>query len=122
MRGLKGWLRDLGLPIVLVSAAGLLVAAVIVLRAQAPTAFSDTYPLTFERNDFTGIAAGQTTFQTRIQARGKFVLVFRNGLIQIPCPSVGAPLCDYTVSGNVTITYPANIIQAADTITLLFYG
>jgi hypothetical protein len=84
---------------------------------------SDTFPLTFERDDFPFAAptVGQpTVFQTNGNTRNRFVIVYRNGLLQRACGVPTGP-CDYTASGNVTITYPANIIQARDLVTLFFY-
>jgi hypothetical protein len=84
---------------------------------------SDTFPLTFERDDFPFAAptVGQpTVFQTNGTTRNRFVMVFRNGLLQRACGVPTGP-CDYAASGNVTITYPANVIQAGDLVTLFFY-
>jgi hypothetical protein len=99
-----------------------LVVLNVVEAQQAPTSYADTYPLTFERNDFIA-TAGATTFTTRIATRGKFVLVFRNGMLQFPCAAGQlASTCDYTVSGNMVITYPVNEIGVGDSITLVFFG
>jgi hypothetical protein len=86
-----------------------------IVHAQ-PTV-SQSYGLTLERDDFPRTTAGQTVFQTTVAARSSYAEVFRNGLLQRPCPSDG---CDYTQSGNVTVTYPAGVIQPGDLVTIKF--
>jgi len=91
------------------------------LHAQ-PT-ISQSYGLTLERDDFPAsapVAGSPTVFQTTVATRSSFAIVFRNGLLQRPCGVPTGP-CDYTPSGNVTVTYPANIIQPGDLVTLFFY-
>ncbi len=84
---------------------------------------TQSYGLTFERDDFTG-TVGQTTFSTAVAPRSTFVLVYRNGLLQRPgavCTATPRP-CDYTPSPNGQIaTFPPGVIGAGDFITLLFY-
>ena|SRR5579872_5758482 len=89
---------------------------------------SQSYGLTLERDDFPLSQAGDTTFSTPVAARSSFALVFRNGLLQRPsvsCAAVPPPpsssTCDYTVSGNVTVTFPAPGLAAGDMVTILFY-
>ena len=83
--------------------------------AQAPPgpAITQTYGLTLEREDFTA-TAGQTTFAAQVATRSTFCLVFRNGVLQ------RTPV-DYTLSGNLTVIYPATTMQAGDLVTLLYY-
>ena len=91
------------------------------ILGQVPSV-SQSYGLTLERDDFPAaapVAGSPTVFQTAVATRSSFVLVYRNGLLQRPCGTPPGP-CDYTPSGNVTITYPANIIQAGDLVTVLF--
>lgn len=93
--------------------------------SYAQPAVTQSYGLTLERDDFPAATAGQTTFQTAVQTRSSFAIVFRNGLLQRPCgtgqtPGPGVP-CDYTASGNVIATFPATTIQAGDLVTLFFY-
>jgi hypothetical protein len=90
---------------------------------QAQPSVSQSYGLTLERDDFPPaipVAGSPTVFQTAVATRSSFTIVYRNGLLQRPCQIAPTP-CDYTPSGNVTITYPANIIQTGDLVTVLFY-
>jgi hypothetical protein len=89
--------------------------------AQGPTV-SQSYGLTLERDDFPpAIAvAGPAVFQTVVQTRSSFAIVYRNGILQRPCGVPTGP-CDYAPSGNVTVTYPPNVIQAGDQVTVFFY-
>ena len=82
---------------------------------------TQSYGLTLERDDFAaaGVPNGSpTVFQTAVATRSSFAIVYRNGLLQRPC---GTAPCDYTPSGNVTATFPANVIQAGDLVTVFFY-
>ncbi len=91
------------------------------LHAQ-PSA-QDVYPLTLEENDFPPAApviGSPTVFQTAAATRNRFVIVVRNGLMQRRCGVTAGP-CDYTASGNVTVTYAAGVIQAGDLVTVFFY-
>jgi hypothetical protein len=102
---------------------------VVKVNAQS-AAVTQAYGLTLERDDFPPATAGQTTFSTAVSTRSNFALFFRNGLLQRPCtagvnpptfpPTVPVP-CDYALSGNVTATYGAGIIQAGDLVTIFFY-
>jgi len=96
-----------------------IIGAGMMLLAQ-PTV-TQSYGLTLERDDFpvAGPPNGSPTmFQTAVATRSTFAIVYRNGLLQRPC---GGTPCDYTPSGNVTITYAANVIQAGDLVTVFFY-
>jgi len=93
------------------------------LKVHAQPSVSQSYGLTLERDDFpfaAPVAGSPTVFQTAVATRSSFTIVFRNGLLQRPCGVPTGP-CDYTPTGNVTITYPANIIQAGDLVTVFFY-
>ena len=93
------------------------------VNAQGGPTVSQSYGLTLERDDFPFAApvTGQpTVFQTAVQTRSSFAIVYRNGSLQRPCGIPSGP-CDYNVSGNVTVTFPANIIQAGDLVTVFFY-
>jgi hypothetical protein len=79
---------------------------------------SDAYPLTLEENDFPPSVAGATTFQTAAATRNRFVIVYKNGLLQRPCPN--ATGCDYNKAGNVTITFIAGLSDQ-DIVTVFFY-
>lgn len=111
-----------------ISIFGLIIASIcmsltlIQMEAQSPSV-TQSYGLTLERDDFPAaapVAGSPTTFQTAVSTRSSFALVFRNGLLQRPCGVPTGP-CDYTPSGNVTATFPANIIQAGDLVTVFFY-
>jgi hypothetical protein len=86
---------------------------------------TQSYGLTLERDDFPPSNAGDTTFQTPVSTRSSFVLVYRNGLLQragtncTPVPPASAN-CDYSVSGNVTVTFPGPGMAAGDLVTILF--
>jgi hypothetical protein len=104
-----------------------LLAALIVgyALAQGPTV-TQSYGLTLERDDFppTTQAAGPFSFSTPVAARSSFAIVFRNGLLQRVCPTVQTvppTPCDYSVSGNVTATFPASLIGDGDLITMFYY-
>jgi hypothetical protein len=89
----------------------------------AQPAVTQSYGLTLERDDFPAaapVANSPTVFQTAVATRSSFAIVYRNGLLQRPCGIPTGP-CDYTPSGNVTATFPANIIQAGDLVTVFFY-
>jgi hypothetical protein len=76
-----------------------------------------------ERDDFppaVPVAGSPTVFQTAVSTRSSFAIVYRMGVLQRPCGIPTGP-CDYNVSGNVTVTFPANIIQAGDLVTVFFY-
>ena len=93
----------------------------VLLHAQPSV--SQSYGLTLERDDFpfaAPVANTPTVFQTAVQTRSSFAIVYRNGLLQRPCGVPSGP-CDYTPTGNVTVTYPANVIQPGDLVTVLFY-
>jgi hypothetical protein len=93
------------------------------IRILAQPSVSQSYGLTLERDDFPFAAptVGQpTVFQTAVATRSSFAIVYRNGSLQRPCGIPTGP-CDYTPSGNVTVTFPANIIQAGDLVTVFFY-
>jgi hypothetical protein len=99
----------------------LILISTLTLRGQPSV--SQSYGLTLERDDFPFAApvAGQpTVFQTAVPTRSSFAIVYRMGVLQRPC---GVPIgpCDYNVSGNVTVTFPPNIIQAGDLVTVFFY-
>lgn len=85
------------------------------ISAQSPPAptITQTYGLTLEREDFTA-TAGQTNFAAQVATRSTFALVFRNGALQ-------RPNLDYTLSGNLSVIYPATTMQAGDLVTLLYY-
>ena len=100
------------------------IAAVHQVLAQGPTV-SQSYGLTLERDDFPPSNLGDTTFATPVAARSSFVLVYRNGLLQrqgvncTPVPPSPAP-CDYSVVGNVVVSFPQGMIQQGDLVTILF--
>ncbi len=87
-------------------------------------AATDAFPLTFERNDYppaTPVVNTPTAFQTAGNAKNRFVIVYRNGLLQRPC---GTGPCDYVQTGNVTMTFPASgpsAILTGDLVTVFFY-
>jgi hypothetical protein len=94
-----------------------------VLTVHAQPSVSQSYGLTLERDDFpfaAPVVNTPTVFQTAVATRSSFAIVFRNGLLQRPCGIPSGP-CDYTPTGNVTVTYPANVIQAGDLVTVFFY-
>jgi hypothetical protein len=93
------------------------------LTLHAQPSVSQSYGLTLERDDFpfaAPVVNTPTVFQTAVSTRSSFAIVFRNGLLQRPCGVPTGP-CDYTPSGNVTATFPANAIQAGDLVTVFFY-
>jgi hypothetical protein len=93
------------------------------IRLFAQPSISQSYGLTLERDDFPFAAptTGQpTVFQTAVATRSSFAIVYRNGLLQRPCGMPPGP-CDYTPTGNVTVTFPVNVIQAGDLVTVFFY-
>lgn len=94
---------------------------------HAQPTVSQSYGLTLERDDFIGsqgtVSPSGTAFSTAVAARSSFALIFRNGLLQRPGASCATPPpapCDYTPSGNLTATFPPNVIQPSDTVTLIF--
>ena len=92
------------------------------LHAQAPIS-TTVFPEAFERDDFpfaAPIANTPTAFKTALTTRSSFAIVYRNGVLMRPCGVPSGP-CDYTPSGNVTATFPANVIQAGDLVTVFFY-
>jgi hypothetical protein len=93
------------------------IAAFLNVTHAQPVAY-DTYPLTLEENDFPAATAGATTFATAAATRNRFVIVFRNGVLQRPCPNPTG--CDYNKSGNVTVTFVAPLSDQ-DTVTIFFY-
>jgi hypothetical protein len=89
----------------------------------AQPSVSQSYGLTLERDDFpfaAPVAGSPTVFQTAVQTRSSFAIVYRNGSLQRPCGIPTGP-CDYTPTGNVTVTFPTGIIQAGDLVTVFFY-
>ncbi len=93
------------------------------IDVYAQPSVTQSYGLTLERDDFpfaAPVAGSPTVFQTAVSTRSSFAIVFRNGLLQRPCGVPTGP-CDYTPSGNVIATFPANIIQAGDLVTIFFY-
>ena len=117
----KGLLYDLGF-IGFMAVLGSLSTIAIVHEVLAQPAVTQSYGLTLERDDFPAAApvvGSPTVFQTAVAARSSFAMVYRNGILQRPCGVPSAP-CDYTQSGNVTVTYPAGVIQAGDLVTILF--
>lgn len=89
-------------------------------EATAQPIVTQSYGLTLERDDFPPTTdAGPLVFSTPVAARSGFAIVVRNGLIQRPCPAGVSVRCDYTVSGNVTATFPA--VNAGDLITIFYY-
>ncbi len=90
-----------------------------ILHAQPVV--TQSYGLTLERDDFppaVPVSGSPTVFQTAVATRSSFAIVFRNGLLQRPC---GTAPCDYTPSGNVTVSFPAGTIQVGDLVTAFFY-
>jgi hypothetical protein len=110
---MKGFQLILVLTLVAITA---MISIALIAHAQ-PTAY-DTYPLTLEENDFPPSVAGATTFQTAAATRNRFVIVYKNGLLQRPCPN--ATGCDYNKAGNVTITFVAGLSDQ-DIVTVFFY-
>jgi hypothetical protein len=97
------------------------------VHAQAnPVVVSQSYGLTLERDDFPAAVPVVNTpavFQTQVQTRSSFAIVYRNGALQRPCGIPTGP-CDYNVSGNVTVTFPASgpsSILPGDLVTVFFY-
>lgn len=100
----------------------LVCTAEIVAILHAQPQVSQSYGLTLERDDFPPaipVIGTNTIFQTSVAARSSFALVYRNGLLQRPCGTPPGP-CDYTQSGNVTVTYSPGVIMSGDQVTILF--
>jgi hypothetical protein len=95
------------------------------ILAQPPSV-SQSYGLTLERDDFpfaAPVVNTPTVFQTAVATRSSFAIVFRNGLLMRPCGVPTGP-CDYSATGNVTVTFPASgpaAILPGDLVTVFFY-
>jgi hypothetical protein len=117
---MKTTLKSYILPILIGFSIGWYLPVVIV---HAQPSISQSYGLTLERDDFpfaSPVTGQPSVFQTAVATRSSFAIVYRNGLLQRPCGVPTGP-CDYTPSGNVTVTYPVNVIQAGDLVTVFFY-
>ncbi len=104
----------------------ILIVGALAINLPAQPIVTQSYGLTLERDDFplaAPVVGSPTVFQTAVATRSSFAIVFRNGLLQRPCGIPTGP-CDYTPSGNVTVTFPASglsSIQPGDQVTVFFY-
>jgi len=92
------------------------------IHAQGPV-ITQSLGLTLERDDFppaAPVAGSPTVYASSVSTRNSFAIVFRNGLLQRACGGPPGP-CDYNKTGNVTATFPADSIQAGDSVTMMFY-
>jgi|ERR1700733_624875 len=83
-------------------------------------AYSSVYPETFERNDFSNVTAGQTTFQSRVASRANFAMVYLNGILQTPGVDYSATIIP-TGQYELVTFLPTTPIQAGDMVTLFYY-
>ena len=85
------------------------------------------YALTLQRFDFQPVSIvppGTNTYSSPVTSRTNFVMAFRNGIFQRPCPTGVLPspgVCDYWISGLVSINYPPGMIQPFDLVSLVYY-